>query len=64
VYDDGLSDLFVVRGSNRGVYNEIQAFINLDSGKVCTPGMALVCVMCVCYSTKVNGLPLECARAT
>lgn len=28
-------DLFIVRGSNRGVYNEIQAFLNLDGGKIC-----------------------------
>lgn len=28
-------DLFIVRGSNRGVYNEIQAFLNLEGGKIC-----------------------------
>jgi len=32
---DGYIDLFIVRGSNRGVYNEIQAFLNLEGGKIC-----------------------------
>lgn len=32
--DSEIADLFIVRGKNRGVIDEIKAFLNLENGKI------------------------------